>query len=281
MIAVIPMAGNGQRFADAGYVQPKPLLPMPDGRTLIEHVVSSLPQVDLVITISKHTLPLEPRMFAPYAWYPIHVKRETSGPLDTILECKTFLRNNDELFINYCDCFLPDNQANEFVKQMRERGRHAGVVCFPSHDPRFQRDPAGQFAMSGIFWFKHAKAFEENARRIAKANPGAVGHISPGQIAFGARWLGLNMCAAFVTNNYVDLGIPDTYEAYQKLQGAKSLLAEETYQTYDEFLVHDIPNIPKTRMGWLMYKTLKQTVTDEETMELAGMIEEEKRNDGR
>ena len=36
---VIPMAGAGSRFADAGYEEPKPLIPV-HGRPMIEVVIS-------------------------------------------------------------------------------------------------------------------------------------------------------------------------------------------------------------------------------------------------
>ncbi len=39
---VVPMAGRGSRFADAGWADPKPLIPMPDGRRMIELVVDDL-----------------------------------------------------------------------------------------------------------------------------------------------------------------------------------------------------------------------------------------------
>lgn len=39
---VVPMAGRGSRFADAGWADPKPLIRMPDGRRMIELVVDDL-----------------------------------------------------------------------------------------------------------------------------------------------------------------------------------------------------------------------------------------------
>lgn len=221
MILVIPAAGDGQRFVDAGYTVPKPLLPMPDGRTLIENVVSSMPHVDMVVTISKPTLALTPEMFSPYAWYPVHVKRDTAGPVDTLIEARALLRNDKELLIHYCDLWLPDDQCAEFVQEMRERKRHAGVVCFPSRDERFQREPSGKFAMSGVFWFKKARTFVEMATGW-KDGP----DLSPGHLAFAVRWMGLNMCAAFVTNNIVDLGVPEAYRIYCALQKAKVVEAQ-------------------------------------------------------
>ena len=216
MIIIIPCAGEGQRFKDAGYDVPKPLLPMPDGRTLIEHVASSLPMCKQIITVSKPQLALSQEMFDTSS-LPIHVKRKTRGPLDTLMEARSILRKDDELLINYCDCFLPDNQCLEFVSEMRRRQRHAGVVCFPSHDARYQREPSGKFAMSGIFWFKSSKQFVD----IAMQNRDNA-ELSPGHVAFSIRWLGLNICAAFVTNNIVDLGVPETYQMYLAMHKEKS-----------------------------------------------------------
>jgi len=39
---VVPMAGRGSRFADVGYLDPKPLIPLPDGRRMIELVIDNL-----------------------------------------------------------------------------------------------------------------------------------------------------------------------------------------------------------------------------------------------
>lgn len=39
---VVPMAGRGSRFSDAGWSDPKPLIPLPDGRRMIELVVDDL-----------------------------------------------------------------------------------------------------------------------------------------------------------------------------------------------------------------------------------------------
>ena len=39
---IIPMSGLGQRFLDAGYNDPKPLI-IVDGKPIIEHVVNLFP----------------------------------------------------------------------------------------------------------------------------------------------------------------------------------------------------------------------------------------------
>ena len=43
MQIIIPMSGVGQRFLDAGYKTPKPLIKV-DGKTIIEHVCNLFPK---------------------------------------------------------------------------------------------------------------------------------------------------------------------------------------------------------------------------------------------
>ena len=49
-INIIPLAGNGQRFKDKGYIIPKPLLPV-SGVPMIIHSTKSLPECDKWIFI--------------------------------------------------------------------------------------------------------------------------------------------------------------------------------------------------------------------------------------
>ena len=50
-VVIIPMSGLGQRFVDAGYTDPKPLIQV-DGKPIIEHVINLFdPQSDTFIFI--------------------------------------------------------------------------------------------------------------------------------------------------------------------------------------------------------------------------------------
>lgn len=209
MIALIPLLNQAL----------DPLSPMPDGRKLIEHVVSALPHVDLVCTISHPAMMLSKELFGPCSWMPVNIKRQPAGILDTLLEARGLLNNSNELLINYGNCFLPDAQADEFIGEMRSKDRWAGAVCFPSQNPIFQREPSGKFAMAGMYYFKQAKTFVKmvNGYRQDK-------NIDAGHIAFAVTgWLGLNKAAAFVTDNVVYLKTPQMYETYCQLQKAKFL----------------------------------------------------------
>ena len=51
-VNLIPMAGDGKRFIDAGYTTPKPLIEI-NGLPMIVHAAKSLPKADLWIFICR------------------------------------------------------------------------------------------------------------------------------------------------------------------------------------------------------------------------------------
>lgn len=224
MIAVIPLAGNSQRFIDAGYLTPKPFLSLPDGRTMIETIVDTLaPSVETIVTIVKKDSESELKSimvkYAHQRLFCAPIVTPTRGPLDSILRAKRFLNSKQELLINFCDCWLPSDKGDqiaEFVEEMHKKKRESGVVVFPSNDPRFQREPTNTYAMSGIFWFRDASRFVKEAMQY-KDNPS----IGPGHLAFMFRQWAISQASAFVTNNYVDLGTPEAYEFYKAVHTRK------------------------------------------------------------
>jgi molybdopterin-guanine dinucleotide biosynthesis protein A len=223
VITVIPLAGNSERFVKSGYLTPKPFLSLPDGRTIIETIVGTLDKnVDKIVTVAKadHKSMLHDSLESYPKWtFAAWTHSNTMGPLDSILYAEKFINYKEELLINFCDCWLPDDngdQIAEFIESMHKRKLQAGVVCFPSNDPRFQRDPANKFAMSGIFWFKDGSRFVREALQY-RDNP----NVGPGHLAFMFHHWMISECGAFVTNNYVDLGIPESYEMYKALRSGK------------------------------------------------------------
>ena len=48
MQLIVPMAGLGSRFATAGYVVPKPLIPV-CGRPMVVRVVEHLPEAERIV----------------------------------------------------------------------------------------------------------------------------------------------------------------------------------------------------------------------------------------
>jgi dTDP-glucose pyrophosphorylase len=114
-VNLIPMAGAGQRFLDAGYDTPKPLIEV-DGTPMAVLAAKSLPTADHWIFICRHEHILEhgiDKMLRHH--FPsseiISVDNLTAGQASTCLLAKNLLRPDDQLTIGACDNAMKYDQA--------------------------------------------------------------------------------------------------------------------------------------------------------------------------
>jgi dTDP-glucose pyrophosphorylase len=106
-VNLIPMAGAGQRFLDAGYTVPKPLIPV-DGVPMVVRAAGALPDADhwVFVCRAEHVRDaaidreLE-RHFSPATV--LTVDRLTEGQASTALLAASVLRPDDRLTIGACD----------------------------------------------------------------------------------------------------------------------------------------------------------------------------------
>lgn len=121
---VIPMAGRGSRFANAGYVMPKPLIDV-KGHYMIEWVVKNLtPNCEhrfiflcLQEHIDKFNLPDYLEKIAP-GCVVVPVNKVTEGAACTVLLAEEYINNEDELMIANSDQYV-DCDINEYIKTQR------------------------------------------------------------------------------------------------------------------------------------------------------------------
>ena len=106
-VNLIPMAGAGQRFVDAGFQVPKPLIDV-GGLPMIVHAARSLPPPDhwVFVCRSEHIVAANidvvlSQLFAPCSI--VQVDRLTDGQASTCLLARDLLREDDILTIGACD----------------------------------------------------------------------------------------------------------------------------------------------------------------------------------
>lgn len=226
MIVVIPAGGNGQRFTDAGYSQPKPCLPMEDNQPLLCRVIDSIPSLsefDKVVIVARESLAGAIRTaIATYGDTPKNLhyvwEQETAqrGPLLGVLRAKQFYKHGEEVLVNYCDCFLDAGDCVNFIAAMRVSRREAGAVVFSSNDARFSRDPDGHYAVGGIFWFKDGRDFFKRAKRMAQPGAGVP------DVVWSYTQMSIERYGLFRSKHYVDVGVPMDYEMYLASQKEKA-----------------------------------------------------------
>ena len=143
MQIVIPMAGSGKRFVDAGYKTPKPLIEV-DGKPIIEHVINLFPGENEFLFICSQTLlkqfPIEKIIYKikPSAAI-VGIASHKLGPVETVLRAREFIKDTDPTIINYCDFFMDWNYKKFKLKVLKEKIDGA-IVCYKGFHPHLLRN---------------------------------------------------------------------------------------------------------------------------------------------
>jgi len=188
MRVVIPMAGRGKRFKDAGYSVPKPLITIYD-MPMIELVVNNLKIKGEYIFVchkehyTKYKLENLLTSIKPNCRV-LLVDKITGGQASTVLVAKDFINNDDELVISNTDELVKWN-SQLFLSFMRENNADGGVVTFNSTNPKWsfvkindngdivkveEKKPISNIATAGIYYFKKGKFFVEAAEKMIEKN---------------------------------------------------------------------------------------------------------------
>ncbi len=138
MHIIIPMSGIGNRFIEAGYKEPKPLIVV-DGKPIIEHVCDLFPGEDKFTFIcnSKHLAEthmkeelLRIRPNANIFEIPNHKK----GPVYAVSFVYDLLDDDEEVIVNYCD-FGTYWDYNDFLKHTRDRDADGAIPAYKGFHP--------------------------------------------------------------------------------------------------------------------------------------------------
>lgn len=188
MNVLIPMAGEGSRFAKAGYSFPKPIIDVL-GQPMIKWVVDSL-NIDANFIflareehIEKYNLVSMLRLIAPNCSV-LAVKERTDGAARTALLAKELINNDNPLLIANSDQFI-EWDSMEFFYKMQETGADGGILTFENTHPKWSYckvDNAGLIkevaekkvisncASVGIYFYKRGADFVKYAERMIDKN---------------------------------------------------------------------------------------------------------------
>lgn len=174
---VIPAAGKGQRFKDAGYKTPKLLIPI-KGKPMIERVIANFkpkaPHRALLIT--RDDIPYT----TPNAEM-IMLDQETEGAVSTMFEAEKFIGRDDPMLIANCDQLILGFDVDAFMRQSAD----CSVTVFEStvpHHSYVKEDTRGYVtevaekqvisdkAVGGVYFYRKSKYFFDNARKMIKKN---------------------------------------------------------------------------------------------------------------
>lgn len=181
---LIPMAGWGSRFKDAGYSFPKPLIEV-HGKPMIESVVSNLS------INARYTYIVQEEHYNQYnLWYLLNaitpncnivqVNGVTEGAAVTALLAKDFIDNDSPLIIANSDQIVEWSSRN-FLYDLITKNADGGIATFKSTHPKWsyakldelgrvvevaEKKPISNLATVGIYYWKHGSDFVKYAKQM-------------------------------------------------------------------------------------------------------------------
>lgn len=187
---VIPMAGNGSRFAEKGYVNPKPLI-MVKNKPMIQWVVDNLQFQNEHVTFifitrqehrEKYQLDQFLKNIAPNC-HIISIDKVTEGAACTVLLAKQYINNHDNLVIANSDQFLEWN-PKEFLQQAHSTGVDGLISTFEATHPKWsyakeengfvtevaEKNPISNQATTGVYFWKRGSDFVQFAESMIRKN---------------------------------------------------------------------------------------------------------------
>ena len=182
---LIPMAGAGSRFEQAGYTFPKPLIEVRN-KPMIQVVVENL-NIDanyIYIVQKKHrekyNLNTLLNLITPNCKI-VEVDGLTEGAACTALLAKEFINNDSPLVMANSDQFV-EWDSNEFMYKMNETNCDGGIVTFKSTHPKWsfakvnettglveevaEKNPISDIATVGYYYWKHGSDFTKYAEKM-------------------------------------------------------------------------------------------------------------------
>lgn len=190
MKIVIPMAGEGSRFAKEGYTFPKPLIDV-NGKPMIQVVVDNLKfDAEYIFLVRTEHLTkyegLETTLsrITNGRYKIVEVDRLTEGAACTVLLAKNYINNDEDLLIANSDQVIEYSPENfNYLKNFTNAD---GIVfTFRAVHPKWsfvktnfhgvvtevaEKNPISDIATCGIYWYRKGSEFVSCAENMIEKN---------------------------------------------------------------------------------------------------------------
>ena len=185
---LIPMAGAGSRFEQAGYTFPKPLIEV-NKKPMIQVVVENLNiKANFIYVVQKshrekYNLDALLSLITPGCKI-VETEGMTEGAACTALLAKEHINWDAPLFFANSDQFV-EWDSNEFMYKMNETNADGGIVSFTATHPKWsfakideqglvtevaEKNPISNIATVGYYYWKHGSDFVKYAEQMIDKN---------------------------------------------------------------------------------------------------------------
>jgi len=186
MKILIPAAGEGSRFRDAGYTFPKPLIDV-DGKPMISRVVENFRDLDadfIFLVRQEHIERYSLDSILDHAtdgrFAIVAVEGLTEGAACTALLAEDLIDRDEELIIANSDQLMKFSAFN-FQMLIDRSDLDAAVFCFNSTHPKWsfvktdamgtvtecaEKNPISDIATCGVYYYRRGSDFVKYAHQM-------------------------------------------------------------------------------------------------------------------
>lgn len=196
MKLIIPMSGVGQRFVEAGYKDPKPLI-LVDGKPIIKHVLELFPGETDIHCICNRTHLETTNMQNILTSYSatIHpIESHSYGPVYAVSQIFNTIDDDEEVIISYCDYGTVWNYE-QFLKYVRGAGLDGAIAAYRDFHPHmlgtdnyafmrmdgdlvaevrekepFTADRMSEYASNGTYYFRRGEYVKNFFKELMDKN---------------------------------------------------------------------------------------------------------------
>ena len=243
---VVPMAGRGSRFVEAGYKMPKPLLDI-HGHPMIEYVTRNItPNCEhrfIYICqeehLKKYGLADKLGKISPGCTI-VTVDHITEGAACTVLLAEKYIDNNDAMMIANSDQYV-DYDINKYLEAMKD---YDGLIMtMPATHPKWsyikfdenglvtmvrEKEVISNEATVGIYNYKHGSDFVKYAHQMIEKNIRVNNEFYVAPVYNEMIEAGKKIVFHNVGKSMYGLGVPDDLKYFMEQPVSYSLFAKNT-----------------------------------------------------
>lgn len=177
---IVPMAGRGQRFVDAGWALPKPFIDV-NGRMMAEYVLEGLriKHARFILILRQDFLPEHAerieRLKQNFNAACVYVSGVTQGAACTVLAAREFFDEGPLVVADSDTLFCPPI-FHQFIQDARQRFLNISLLTMPENNPAYsyaltdesgrlldvrEKEVISSHALCGAYYFSEKKYFIE------------------------------------------------------------------------------------------------------------------------
>ncbi len=233
---LLPMAGDGKRFAEENYKEPKPFIAV-DNINMFQRAINDLPICTTKIFITKRDI--KTKCFDKEDIV-VTINNTTDGQASTCLLAKNYINNTSALLISPCD-----NGMIYDIKEFIKTTEIADVIVFTfrsnctvvnkpnqygwvkvdefnnalliSCKQKISEQPESDHAVTGAFWFKQGNYFVQASEKMIAENRRINNEFYVDDCINDCIQLKLKV-KVFEIEHYICWGTPNDLKTYQYWQ---------------------------------------------------------------